>query len=81
VRVVSGKEAIDICTRVRVAVDVSGCLNFVDLRLFCRIGLNACPFYYSSPVYTELLIGSSYTKFSEYEVKEFEQFSTKAGGI
>jgi hypothetical protein len=78
---ITGKEAIDICTRVRVAVDVSGCLNFVDLRLFCRIGLNACPFYYSSPVYTELLIGSSYTKFSEDEVKEFEQFSTKAGGI
>jgi hypothetical protein len=79
--VVIGKEAIDICTRFRVAVDVSGSLNFVVLRLFRRIGLNACPFYYSSPVYTELLIGFSYTKFSEDEVKKFEQFRTKAGGI
>jgi hypothetical protein len=70
--VLSGKEAIGIFTRVRVAVGVSGSLNFVDLRQFRRIGLNACPLYYSSPVYTELLIRFSYTKFSEDEVKEFD---------
>jgi hypothetical protein len=64
-----------------VAVDVSGSLNLSDLRLFRRIGLNACPLYYSSPVYTKLLVGLSYTKFSEDEVNEFEQFSTKVGGI
>jgi hypothetical protein len=77
----TGKEAIDICTRVGVAVDVYGSLNFVGLRLSCRIGLNACPFYCSSPVYTELHIGLIYAKFSEDEVKEIDRFSKTAGGI
>jgi hypothetical protein len=57
---INGKEAIDIRTRVRVAIVVSGSLNFVDLRLSSSIGLNAALFCYSSAVYTGLLLGLSY---------------------